>query len=185
MKKEFEIIETNSAMYQEFYNIKANNKLSMSTMCLTSLVGATLFLGGIGLSLMFFDSTILILTCGVGLYVELALTMKLCEMLEEKKKNNKLKKFQEKYPDFDIDIDVNEVKEKLKEYRIKNIPIYSLASSHEVTEEEKHLSFYKDRFKEMTNEEKIAFLENEKEFWSQCKENNKEAVKGIQKKKDF
>jgi len=187
MKKEFEIIETDRAMYQEFYNIKANKGFSLSTKCLMGLIGVALFVGGALLNLVFLDSSILILTCGVGLYGGLALTIKLGEVLENIKKKNKLKKFQEKYPAFDLDTEVSEVKEKLIEYRMKNIPIYSLARPHEVTEEEKHLSFYTSDFSDMTAQEKIAFLESEKEFWSQYLESERitEKEEAFQKKQEF
>lgn len=35
------------------------------------------------------------------------------------------------------------------------------------TKKEEHLTFYQERVKEMTTEERIAFLEHEKEFWMQ------------------
>lgn len=92
-----------------------------------------------------------------------------------------LKNFKKKYPEFDTDINLEELKKKLKDYDSEKI--VSLSKINETTEEEKHLSFYQEDFKNMTNEEKLSFLEQEKEFWSNF--NNIEKEEAIQKKKEY
>lgn len=192
--KEINITEENKDIYQKFYDIKVGDS-SFNTKC--EAIPALLF--GISLIIMYrisaLSSDVLLtifnnydinsfglnviggLLFSAGFFTSLNLNIKLSNKMS-------LNAFKKHYPDFDTDIDINKVKEKLTEYRLNQIPIYSMSNSSEINEEEKHLNFYTNNFKEMSNEEKLAFLESEKEFWSKYQENYN-IEENIQKKKEF
>jgi len=71
-----------------------------------------------------------------------------------------LHRFKKKYPEFDIHLDEDEVEKELTKY-------YELSKIPENLEQKKeeHLDNHTESFKQMTVEEKLAFLNQEKEFW--------------------
>lgn len=73
-----------------------------------------------------------------------------------------LKSFSRKYPDFDLSLSEEEVKKELEKYeQLSQIP-------KDIEEKKKeHLTNHQESFREMTTEEKLTFLEKEKEFWQQ------------------
>lgn len=76
--------------------------------------------------------------------------------------NIRMKKFQKQYPNFDINTDVKEVEKALEKYR-------ELSKIPKDIEEKKceHVTNLPDEVKKMSAQEKLAYLESEKEFWEQ------------------
>lgn len=192
--KEINITEENKDIYEKFYDIKVgdnsfNKKCEIVPALLfgASLIAIHLLSNFIAVNLLtLFNNSktlefgyyiIYGILFGVGFTASLNNSIKLANKMS-------LNAFKKHYPDFDTDTDINKVKEKLTEYRLNQTPIYSMSKSSEIDEEEKHLNFYTNNFKEMSNEEKIAFLESEKEFWSKYQENYN-IEESIQKKKEF
>ena len=73
-----------------------------------------------------------------------------------------LKIFSHKHPNFDLSLSEEEVKKELEKYeQLSQIP-------KDIEEKkEEHLTNHQESFREMTTEEKLTFLEKEKEFWQQ------------------
>lgn len=73
-----------------------------------------------------------------------------------------IKTFKKQYPDFDINIDIKEVAKALKKYKE-----LSKVSKNIEEKKEEHLTNLPDEVREMSTKEKLAYLEQEKEFWEQ------------------
>ncbi len=81
------------------------------------------------------------------------------------------KAFMEKYPNFDINSNVDEIRKAIEEYQ-------------KITDEEKdeHLSNIKNNnFEEMSTRDKIDFLNRERNFWEQVR---KEEAKELEEKQE-
>ena len=130
-------------------------------------------------------------TCVVGCYIiAAATTMCFAPKITTRRIREKL--FHKKHPNLDIKINTKELNQKLKEYNQlskKSVDIGKTESAHlnekEIDSElaqcdefeenhnhlekqkEKHLENYSEVFKQMTVGEKLAFLNQEKEFWEQ------------------
>lgn len=91
-----------------------------------------------------------------------------------------MRTFQKQYPDFDITIDTNEAKKELEKYR-------ELSKVPKKIEEKKeeHLLNFQNTFKEMSTEEKIKFLNQEREFWEQMAIQEKYGNSEEQQEKQF
>ena len=73
-----------------------------------------------------------------------------------------LKKFEKEHPDFDINIGIDELEKELNKYQeLSKIP------KDIEKQKEEHMPNLQEIFKNMSTEEKLAFLEQEKQFWQQ------------------
>lgn len=94
-----------------------------------------------------------------------------------------LKKFKNKYPDFDISLSAPVVVQLIDNFETKsikdNLVIKDTSKSDELNEADK--LDYISAFDKMSVDEKIAFLEKEKEFWQQEKVKNELERDSIQK----
>lgn len=85
------------------------------------------------------------------------------------KKN--MRKFINKYPDFDTSLDAEDILELIEEFEInstkKEVLVDSVRNNDKLTENNK--LDYISAFEKMSVDEKLAFLEKEKEFWQQEK----------------
>jgi len=79
-----------------------------------------------------------------------------------------IQEFKKRYPDFDTNIDVNELEKELEKYDIlSNIPNDIEKQQQEV------ISKYDDSFRNMNNEERIEYLERELEILQQAEYKSK------------
>lgn len=176
--EKIEINEENYNDYQEFLDAKN----SISTMnhpiimgILISLGSVTFVFGGVGLLVLIMMSIMkvaevigmssileaLAVIAGVGSYIGVVAAMGMIVFPKIVSKHL-IKKFQKKHPDFDINLDKKEVEKELEKYRqLSKIP------KNIETKKEEHLDRYKNDFGTMTTEEKLSFLEQEREFWEQ------------------
>lgn len=194
--KNIEITEENYNLYEKLYLIKEKGYTDNKCFTLVSIVFGiiiSLFIIGPGV-LISYLAQISILPETIGLISGVIYTIFGCalglivapQLIAKKISKMTLKKFEKENPEFNINIDIKELENKLKEYGLNQNSGYSIKEIREKEkQEQEHLSFYNNDFKKMTIEEKISFLESEKEFWSQYKENNTEDEKGKQKKKEF
>ena len=86
------------------------------------------------------------------------------------------------YPEIDVNISKEELEKELDKYEEMSSVYVDLN-----TKKCEHLSNYSEKFVEMTTEEKIAFLEKEKEFWNKVlfqekNENLDDTIEKIKKK---
>lgn len=70
--------------------------------------------------------------------------------------------FHKKHPNVNININIKEVEKTLEQY----VQLSKIPKSIE-SQKEDHLTTHKESFREMTTEEKLAFLNQEKAFWEQ------------------
>lgn len=163
MMNEIKITEENYDMYEEF------NRLSNSPVSILPFASekeATFFnilmpvgiCSSIALSmamLFLFKSTVLFFG---GLIINIGACIFQTNKIIRKMN---MKTFQKQYPNFDITIDVKEVEKTLEKYRLSKI-------SKNIEEKKfEHLRNLPDNVKEMSTDEKLAYLEQEKEFWEQ------------------
>lgn len=93
----------------------------------------------------------------------------------------KLGDFLKQYPDFNVDTDIKDVEKALEKYE-------ELLEFSENIEEKKceHLTNLPDEVKKMSTQEKLAYLEREKEFWEQVeikeRDGNKSEEESYQKR---
>lgn len=188
---EIKITKENIEMYKEYYLIQSGDisykkniirwipKIIASTLLpfITFIPIVSIINKIIQISLLTTLTTIISSICMIammsGLMAHSIKTLKL----------QNLKHFQSKYPNFDIKLDVKKVEELIEDFNLnvqKEKMLSNVNDSSSLTEEKKIESI--NIFMSMTKEEKIAFLEKEKEFWSQYKE-TKEEIK--EKKKNF
>ena len=191
---EIKITEENKEMYEEYYLIKSGalsykkNFIRWIPKTIASILLPMVLMIPIvsTLSKVIHLSTLLMITSSIctivmmgGLMAHNIKTLKLQD----------LKQFQSKYPDFDMTLDKEKVEELIEEYKLgiqKKEMLTNLNElSLDLTEEEKIERV--NTFMSMTNDEKIAFLEREKDFWCQYKEqeNMKEEEKSKQNKMNF
>lgn len=107
------------------------------------------------MALSFFSSLFTIWIIGFisSMYFNFLITNKIIRKMN-------MKTFQKEYPDFDIAVDVKEVAKELEKYEeLSKIP------KNIEKEKEEHLSNLPSNVKEMSTEDKLAYLEHEREFW--------------------
>lgn len=185
---EIKITEENKEMYEEYYLIKSGalsykkNVIRWIPKTIASILLPIVLMIPIvsTLSKMIqITSSICTIVMMGGLMAHNIKTLKLQD----------LKQFQSKYPDFDMMLDKEKVEELIEEYKLgiqKKEMLTNLNElSLDLTEEEKIERV--NTFMSMTNDEKIAFLESQKDLWCQYKEQEhmKEEEKSKQNKMSF
>lgn len=199
-----EITEENYEMYDKFCNIKYHihgTKYPVLFVLLASLIATLcLFLGIVGAASYFLLINNLIGVFGIDLLSCSSMIYSLVyggsmipyvwavyllgtKGIPKAVQNIRMEKFQKQYPDFDINIDVKEVAKALKKYK-------ELSKVPKNIEEKKckHLTNLPDEVRKMSTQEKLAYLEQEKEFWEQVAvqekyEKTEEKETQIQKRK--
>lgn len=178
MEKDFEITEDNYEAYKklhgiksftlnsrnlEYYDKKTNilSDLLFYTGCIVSLIlplaiACTFFPNPTLLTGIFGNIAIWGVILG-GFYLSYKLTN-----TYTKKRGMKL--FKQDYPNLKYDINQEELKKELVKYE----ELSSLPKDIE-TKKEESLSNFSEKIKGMTTSEKIAYLEEQKEFWEQVK----------------
>lgn len=168
--KKIEITEENYEAYEEFKRLKdrnfalfqvpvANKKVKVYGGILTTIFTLLPFMAAIIISEFCFPivlSFIIIFTTMVAsIGSGLLFVSKIIHKMN-------MKEFQKQYPDFDINVDVKEVAKALNKYKeLSKVP------KNIEEKKEEHLTNLPDEVRKMSTNEKLAYLDQEKEFWEQ------------------
>lgn len=168
-----EVTHENYKMYQEFLEVKRRKSLEKHRLLWDLgllFVSITLYVGG------FIGGTFIIKhlnevvvhglmdiigTCFFGTY-SLGMGFLLAKGLPRLVDHILIHNFKRKYPEFDIKTDSYEVEESLEKYNQ-----FPKISEDIEQKKEEHLSCYQDEFSQMTTEEKLQVLNQERFFWEQ------------------
>ena len=175
MMKEIEITEENYKMYQKFYDIKNNiSELRHPFLCSVGIT-AGLFACLCGIAPYGIIIKNIVMAIGMSLYEPLSIigilgsygiiiSILIGKGIPSFFQHMRMGDFLKIYPNFDINTDVNEVEKALEKYR-------KLSKMPKNIEEKKkdHLTNLPDKVKEMSTDEKLVYLEQEREFWEQVK----------------
>lgn len=162
---EIEITEENYEMYEEFDRLNSNsfffNKRETIQWTISIIISFIIptFIGG-SLVIAFPNMhTLLIMVTSISALMSAVTNLVIANKIIRKMN---VKTFQKEYPNFDINTDVKEVEKALEKYReLSKVP-------KDIEEKkEEHLTNLPDEVREMSTKEKLAYLEQEKEFWEQ------------------
>lgn len=166
---EIEITEENYEMYDEFDRLanptcsilsfaSRKEKLIWNVLSILSVLIPLFVLGSIYIIFSNINTLLTILLSvftWIDCYVNIYIVNKIIYKMN-------IKTFKKQYPDFDINIDIKEVAKALKKYKE-----LSKVSKNIEEKKEEHLTNLPDEVREMSTKEKLAYLEQEKEFWEQ------------------
>jgi len=176
------ITEENKEMYQKFCKLMTNQEISKETIVFISVFTSIFLISALGINTIFLDSLIANLVSVFFLVNIMAIIVEVGHSIEKNKLNKKIKKFQQEYPDFDINVDVYKVKKELIKYQLNKTPIYSVSEINEINKE---IFIQPSNLKQARKNNQIDYLKQEKTFLIQCKENENKEEKSVQKIKKF
>lgn len=166
---EIEITEENYEMYDEFDRLanppaailpfaSRKEKLIWNVLSILSVLIPLFVLGSIYIIFSNINTLLTILLSvftWIDCYVNIYIVNKIIYKMN-------IKTFKKQHPDFDINIDIKEVAKALKKYKeLSKVP------KNIEKKKEEHLTNLPDEVRKMSTNEKLAYLDQEKEFWEQ------------------
>ena len=171
------ITEENKEMYESY--LKLQSKPSKKDLTITTILSLTACSTGFSL-LPFISSSILYHIVG-SLSVVSVFGVVAVRLLYIQKRDKK--KMKEQYPDFDMTLSISEIEKALDKYneskKRQEMLVEDTSFRIETTEEKVNVV---NTFMSMSREEKVAFLEKEKDFWKQEQQRNQLEEQANQKK---